>query len=197
MKSSAACSYSTPSRRANLDVLEKTLRVGAGLGQPARELRQPSTDERHEQLALGDAMEGREQRLQILLLGELHLVEEERDAATGLARSLAQLEQNILKIDIELPGVPRPGAGSTSTLKVIPAGIAVIEKLLMTDSELLLGAPGSQPLEHHPEAGLLSIAARKLGWRRPGAWCMRIQNLIHAPEYIVLFGCIWLAHKPS
>jgi hypothetical protein len=80
-------------------------------------------------------MEGREQRLQVLLLGELHLVEEECDAALSLAGCLAKLETS-WRSTSSCPLSPRPGVGATSTLNVIPAGIAVTEKLLMTDSDL-------------------------------------------------------------
>lgn len=63
--------------------------------------------------------------------------------------------------------------------------------------EILLRTPGSQTLKHHAKAGLLPIPTSELRWRRTGARRIRIQNLVHAPEYIALFDCIWSAHKTA
>ncbi len=106
----------------DLDVLEEALRIGACLSEPAWELWQSSADERHGELTLSDAMEGREQRLQVLLLGELHLVEEECYAALSLAGCLAKLDQDILEIDIQLPAVTASRSRGDIDLERDPSG---------------------------------------------------------------------------
>ncbi len=213
---------------------------------------------------MGDAVEGCQQRLQVVPLGELHLVEEEHDTTVGRASGLAKLDQDILKVDVELAAVPSPWrridldlerdpgrhgrhrkaaddrqrpaqplldalAAServrglrgdlrehrtqrpTTTQLDIPSspprvlGLAreAVQQDRLADAaktpqrQILLRTPSGQALEQHAEAGLLSVAAGELGWRGPGARGVRIQDLIHRRQYILLYRCIWSSHKTT
>jgi hypothetical protein len=68
-------------------------------------LRQAGAGERERQLALGDLMQRRDQRLQFGALEELHLVKQKDDARLVLGRRLAERDEQVGEVVAEVAGI--------------------------------------------------------------------------------------------
>jgi hypothetical protein len=77
-------------------VAKEALGIAAGLDQARRKLRQPCADDRDRELKLPDAVESGQDCTQFIGIGELHLVEEERDACVCLSGSISEFEEDLM-----------------------------------------------------------------------------------------------------
>lgn len=112
---------------------EKSLRIRLRLaGQPG-DRGQPPAHQRERQLALGDPVQGRDQRLEAPLVEELDLVEQEDDSRAGVFGRLPQLDQELAQVFLQIAGVGRAGERVTSIESSKPSGV-LTEKALSTPS---------------------------------------------------------------
>jgi len=86
-------------------IAEEPFGVAAGLDEAGRELGQSSADDCDWKLALPDAMQCSQDRSKVAGLGELHLVEEERNTGRCLLGRISELEQYFVQIRVELTAI--------------------------------------------------------------------------------------------
>lgn len=111
-RDSECCGCRLSRELADFVVAEESFGIATGLDETRGELGQASAHSRYRELTLPDSMESSQDGAELIRVGELHLVEKEGDAGSSLLSGVAELEQDFVKIDVELPAV------SAATLRV-------------------------------------------------------------------------------
>ena len=118
-------------------------------------MRQPGTDDDDREPRLGDLVNRRTQRRDVLGSEVLHLVDEDRDPPARLGGQPTDVGQQLDEVDLDIPGVgtTRDGGGGDAGVPAVAqpggpsrsaAGLTLGERLDHTEC-VVDGLPGAQP----------------------------------------------------
>ena len=145
---------------AEREVLEQPLGVRLRRAELARERRQPGADERDRQLLLRELVEGHAERAHRHRLEVLHLVDEVDDALAAGARGLADLDEQLGQVVLDVAAVGAAGDRRRRRCELEAARRGHVERLQHAErplhavlDRLLAAEAAQQPVRHAADRG--------------------------------------------